>query len=244
MLIGRTNLEVAVSQFDLLLPATYENILSLVLGAATAIHMCKPSLSWVLVSHAAGLCQNLGYHRYQTMKNDTDEERNDKMYIFWMIYMFDKQLSLRLGRASSIQDWDVSLPLLSPANIEPQWFNGGGVLIYWIKVAQIQGRTYEKLFSPTAFLATPEQRIRTAVDLIGSMNQAWYERGDADIKELLGIWDGEPSPMPQLVMTSPGEKELPSVRRRLLQRLGADQGREDNIRGKQIPCIHESRLII
>jgi hypothetical protein len=217
-----------VSQLDLLLPATHENILSLVLGAATAIHMCKPSVSWVLASHAAGLCQNLGYHRYQTMENDTEEDRKDKLYIFWMIYMFDKQLSLRLGRASSIQDWDISLPLLGGTNFQPQWFNAGGVMPYWVKVAQIQGWTYEKLFSPTAFLATPEQRIRTAVDLIGSMNQ---------------VWNGEPSPIPQPVMTSPGEKELPSVRRRLLQKSGAEVSPENVIKGRQTHLAYGVMLI-
>jgi hypothetical protein len=232
-----------VSQLDLLLPATHENILSLVLGAATAIHMCKPSVSWVLASHAAGLCQNLGYHRYQTMENDTEEDRRDKLHIFWMIYMFDKQLSLRLGRASSIQDWDISLPLLGGTDSQPQWFNAGGVVPYWVKVAQIQGWTYEKLFSPTAFLATPEQRIRTAVDLIGSMNQVWYERGDADIKELMGIWNGEPSPIPQPVMTSPGEKELPSVRRRLLQKSGAELGPENIVKGTQTHLVYGFMLI-
>jgi hypothetical protein len=177
------------------------------------------------------------------MENDTDDERRDKLYIFWMIFVFDKQLSLRLGRASSIQDWDMSLPLLGPIDSEPQWFNAGGVMTYWVKVAQVQGWTYEKLFSPTAFLATPEQRIRTAVDLIGSMNQAWYERGDADIKELIGIWNGEPSPMPRLVMTSPGEKELPSVRRRLLQRSGAAYHPGDSIKGRQAHSIYRFGLI-
>jgi hypothetical protein len=177
------------------------------------------------------------------MENDTEEDRRDKMYIFWMIYMFDKQLSLRLGRASSIQDWDMSLPLLGGIDSQPQWFNGGGVMAYWVKVAQIQGWTYEKLFSPTAFLATPEQRIRTAVDLIGSMNQVWYERGDADIKELMGIWNGEPSPIPQPVMTSPGEKELPSVRRRLLQKSGAELGPENIVKGRRTHLVYGFMLI-
>jgi hypothetical protein len=43
------------------------------------------------------------------MKNDSQEDRETKIYIFWMIYFFDKSMSLRLGRASFIQDFDISL---------------------------------------------------------------------------------------------------------------------------------------
>jgi hypothetical protein len=43
------------------------------------------------------------------MKDDSKEDRETKIYIFWMIYFFDKSMSLRLGRASFIQDFDISL---------------------------------------------------------------------------------------------------------------------------------------
>jgi hypothetical protein len=55
-------------------------------------------------------CQSLGYHRIQTMKNDTEDERMGKIFLFWHVYTMDKALSLRLGRPSFIQDWDMSLP--------------------------------------------------------------------------------------------------------------------------------------
>jgi hypothetical protein len=84
--------------------------MALLLGAACAIEMCKPSLAWALTTMAAGQSQELGYHRYQTFQNDDDEERISKVHLFWMIYMFDKQLSLRLGRASVIQDTYPSSP--------------------------------------------------------------------------------------------------------------------------------------
>jgi hypothetical protein len=207
--------------------------MALVLGAATAIHTCRPSLAWVLVSHAAGLCQNLGYHRHHTMKGDTEADRRDKIYMFWMIFMFDKQLSLRLGRASLIQDWDMSLPLVTPSDPDLQWFEAGEIMNYWVRVAQIQGQTYEKLFSPSAFLGTPEQRMRTAVGLIGSMNQAWYDRGEADVKELIGVWGTEPTRKPQPIIMSPGEKEVPSMRKRR-QRLkdGIPVDSEEDVSGK------------
>lgn len=103
--------------------------MALLLGSSFAIEMCKPSLCYVMMSTAAGLCQNLGYHRYSTMKDDSEDERNAKIHVFWMIYMFDKTMSLRLGRASIIQDFDIELPFLGDGR------KGGEMLGYWVKVA-------------------------------------------------------------------------------------------------------------
>ena len=114
-----------MSQMHLVLSPSYENVLALLLAvylflrwhsrnliftiqqAAYAIELSKPSLCWTMTSNAASLCQSLGYHRYSTMKDDTEEQRTAKVHAFWFIYMLDKNLSLRLGRASSLQDWDM-----------------------------------------------------------------------------------------------------------------------------------------
>jgi hypothetical protein len=179
-------MEVAMSQLDLYLPATYENILALLLGSAQAIEMCKPSLCWTMISTAAHLSQNLGYHRYQTMKDDSEEDRNAKIHVFWFIYVMDKTLSLRLGRASIIQDWDMSLPYPNIdsdharfGSLVQQGQRGTELLLYWIKIAQIQGNVYERLFSSAAFLKPMNERANTAAELVDGLNKAWTERGEA-----------------------------------------------------------------
>jgi hypothetical protein len=211
-------MEVAISQLDVFIPASYENVMALVLGAACAIEMCKPSLAWVLTAMAAGLSQNLGYHRYQTFQNDEEEERNSKVHLFWMIYMFDKQLSLRLGRASVIQDWDMSLPLINAGPTPPQALGASQMMAYWIKVAKVQGQTYEKLFSPAAFLSSSEERTRTAINLVNAMNQAWYERGEASVMDFTRLNSAEDmSKRRKIAMASPNDTELPSKRKRFVQ---------------------------
>ena len=211
--------EVAMSQLDVCMPANYENIMALVLGAAQAIEMSKPSLCWVMISNAVGLCQRLGYHRIETMSNDSVEERNSKIYIFWMIYMFDKTISLRLGRASAIQDWDITLPFILIDEQPTSGGDGNQMLAYWVKVARVQGQIYEKLFCPAAFLRSSEERTRTAIELVNAMNLAWFERGEVttidstDLKESIGS-------VPQRIVTtnsSPNETEIPSKRKRLIQ---------------------------
>lgn len=217
---AKRHLEVALSQLDIFMPASYENIMSLLLGAALSIEMCKPSLCWVLISTAAGLCQHLGYHRINTMTNDTTEVRNSKIHLFWMIYMLDKMLSLRLGRASVIQDWDISLPFVL-ANEEPSSGpDGSQMLAYWVKVARVQGQIYEKLFCPAAFLRSPEERTRTAIELVNAMNQAWYERGQASVIDFSGLGENIKFVRSRTATmhTSPNETELPSKRKRMVPR--------------------------
>ncbi|KAH9870995.1 hypothetical protein J1614_006569 [Plenodomus biglobosus] len=212
----KRHMEVAMSQLDIFMPASYENIMALLISAAQSIELCKPSLCWVMVSTAAGLCQNLGYHRINTMVNDTEEEKNAKIHIFWMIYMFDKTLSLRLGRASIIQDWDISLPFLNTNEKPTDKPDGSQMLSYWIKVARVQGLTYEKLFCPAAFLTSPEERARIAHDLVSALNQAWYERGEATVIEFTGLGENIKF-VPQRTastMSSPSTTEIPSKRKR------------------------------
>jgi hypothetical protein len=210
-------IEVAMSQLDIFMPATYENIMALMLGGAWAVEMCKPSLTSIMVSTAASLCQTLGYHRYQTMKDDSEEERDAKIHIFWMIYMFDKTMSLRLGRPSFIQDWDISLPFFNNGNVATDVPDGKQMLTYWVKLARVQGQTYEKLFSPAAFLKSHEERSRTAVELVNALNQAWYERGDARITDLTAT--DESVQQSTMKNRSPNETELPSRRQRRTQGL-------------------------
>ncbi|KAL5466474.1 hypothetical protein PMIN06_000078 [Paraphaeosphaeria minitans] len=217
--ICERQMEVAMSQLDLYLPATYENILALLLGSAQAIEMCKPSLCWTMISTAAHLSQNLGYHRYQTMKDDSEEERNAKIHVFWFIYVMDKTLSLRLGRASIVQDWDMSLPYPNIdsdharfGSLVQQGQKGTELLLYWIKIAQIQGRVYEKLFSPAGFLRPMSERARTATELADALNKAWTERGEASAFDFAYL-DIEHGLARQCVEASTGPKPA-SVRKR------------------------------
>ena len=181
-------MEVAMSQLDLYIPATYENILALLLGSTHAIGICKPSLCWTMIYTAAQLAQSLGYHRIQTMEDDSEELRDAKIHVFWFIYMMDKTLSLRLGRASTIQDWDMALPYPNIdsdharfGSLVQQGQKGTEMLLYWIKVAQIQGKAYEELFSPAGKLKPVDDRAHTANKLVAALNQAWSERGEVGI---------------------------------------------------------------
>ncbi|TLD18287.1 fungal-specific transcription factor domain protein [Venturia nashicola] len=161
----RENLEIVLSSLTLLMPATLENTQALVLGCSFGIELSKPTLCWLLNSTAVSFCMSLGYHRRETMKNDTDEEKKVKHAVFWNVYQMDKSLSLRLGRASVFQDWDINIPRPTrPPEIAPpdgcKWLD---VNYYWVQIAEIQGQVYQHLYSPGSSSKTNEERAQWAV---------------------------------------------------------------------------------
>lgn len=133
-----------------------------------SIEISKMTLGWQLNSAAAAMCQTLGWHRLQA----TEDEANDtKSGIFWFCYMLDKGLSLRFGRSSVIQDWDISVPRrFGNIHMTEPWKN---VINVWIKTGSVLGETYELLYSPAALARQPEQRVETARLLVEKMKQLW-----------------------------------------------------------------------
>jgi hypothetical protein len=147
------------------------------------MEMAKPTLCWTLNSMAAGLAQSLGYHRANSLSDDP-EERYTRRYAFWGIYICDKGLSLRLGRASSIQDYDLSLQL-------PETEGNDQLPIFltlrrfWVLTASIQGRIYEQLYSATALTSSAEERANKALRLAEEMEAIMHQYSRVSLR---GIW--------------------------------------------------------
>ncbi|KAI1634654.1 hypothetical protein F4809DRAFT_651742 [Biscogniauxia mediterranea] len=148
------NLEIALAQLNLMMPATPENIEALLMGASFCIDDARASLAWLLVSQAAHMCRTLGWHQAQTTAGDAPQTRADKALLFWCTYMLDKALSLRLGRAAVLQDYDISLaPSVVAAGVRvgaSASYPGPQVMALWIQHARVLGRIYERLYSPGA----------------------------------------------------------------------------------------------
>lgn len=102
-------------------------------------------MAWHLNSTAAQLCQTGGFHRAEVAAADPPTVSQVKSILFWQAYTIDKGLSLRLGRASIIQDCDISIP---------RQFNFEGFLhleesaipSIWLKTSTLHGKIYEKLY--------------------------------------------------------------------------------------------------
>ncbi|KAK1978354.1 fungal-specific transcription factor domain-containing protein [Colletotrichum cereale] len=172
--ICRVNLQTFLLNLPLHLPASSDVIVALLSGTFHAVEISKPSLAWTLVSKASELCQTLGYHRVESLtgsKNDgkpTVHGMHWHQFLFWNVYYIDKSLSLRLGRASTIPDWHVTMPL--PTVIEHITSPIVPYLILWIKTAKCQGQIYEKLYSPDSMTQPYHVRQRRIQELVSSLH--------------------------------------------------------------------------
>lgn len=188
----RDNLETGLANLRFFLGASMETIEALLLGASYAIEVSRPSLAWQLNTTAAQLCQDLGYHRVtggtvdaangassSSSSTVTGTGQQDggsssstvlsdkKAILFWFSYMLDRGLALRLGRAPTIQDFDVTLPrVIGRVNAPDMWKE---VLRLWIAHADIQGQIYERLYSPSSLGHPVGQRVDTARRLAGRL---------------------------------------------------------------------------
>ena len=165
--VCRDNLETALANLPLILPARRESIEVVLLGAFYAVENSKFSLARDLNAIAATLCQNLGYHR---LRGPLTPETEPKAILFWSAYLLDKALSLRSGRAPVIQDYDITVPRELSANppggVEVPDVSWRRILDQWIGYADVLGRAYEQLYSPAALARPPEQRAECARQLV------------------------------------------------------------------------------
>lgn len=92
------------------------------------------------------------------MKADHPRLAQQKLSVFWWVYIVDKGLSLRLGRHSIIQDYDIDVPTI--LNADPQ-ADAAGFRNYFsltIACARVQGKVYDQLYSAGALNVTPQER--------------------------------------------------------------------------------------
>lgn len=104
------------------------------------------------------MCLHLGLHRGATWRDESATLRNQNAWLFWNVYVLDKGLSLRLGRPSVIQDYDITVPIPTASIDRHPAIEH--CLLTWIKVSRCQGRVYELLYSPAAL--AQDDGIRTA----------------------------------------------------------------------------------
>ncbi|KAI0164989.1 fungal-specific transcription factor domain-containing protein [Xylariaceae sp. FL1272] len=146
----RQNAQLTLTRIPLLLPATMETIAALAFGATFAVETSRATLAWAYISNAASLVQSLRLHRLATFQEDKSI-LCAKINLFWLVYLLDKTLALRLGRMSNIQDTEINTP--RPENIGTA---------RCADAAKIQGKLYEQLYSPKALKRSDVERSQSA----------------------------------------------------------------------------------
>lgn len=150
-----------------------------------ALEISKPSVAWTLASTAMNLCQTLGYHRITSMEHDPISVQRQKQHLFWSVYTILNMMSLRLGRASSIQNYDISLPPLDEsADVPYPW---GPVCIWWTRSAIIQSEVYQYLYSPEALQKPESERVTHAHRLAAEMQSKVMEPFEVYLPAICGF---------------------------------------------------------
>lgn len=131
------------------------------------------SLQWTLTSAAARHCIALGYHREEGLAQFSMQEAETIRRIFWQIYICDKNLSLRLGKASTIQDFDTDIRQV-PISEDPKRAPWDLAFVACTNLAHLQGCLYEGLYSSAARKHTQEER-RGVVSVLSAKLAHWYD---------------------------------------------------------------------
>ncbi|KAL5584268.1 hypothetical protein FOVSG1_013657 [Fusarium oxysporum f. sp. vasinfectum] len=153
----RDNLETVLANLPFHQPSNIGTVASMMLASIYCLETCKPSAAWDFIATASHLSQTLGMHSKIAMARDPPDIRMGKIRIFWLVYVQEKGLSLRLGRSSTIHDGDITI---SVPGLESRPDIGYfGQIDKMKELAYLQGKIYDQLYSSAA-LAQP-QNVRT-----------------------------------------------------------------------------------
>ncbi|KAK6857368.1 fungal specific transcription factor [Apiospora arundinis] len=178
----RNHLEAALAALPFHMPASIDNVIALGLAADYSIARSKPSQAWSFISVAAQMCLHLGLHRGATWRDESATLRNQNAWLFWNVYVLDKGLSLRLGRPSVIQDYDITVPIPTASIDRHPAIEH--CLLTWIKVSRCQGRVYELLYSPAALAQDDGIRMARAQALADELLNIMKEKKKTEEQNL------------------------------------------------------------
>ncbi|KAJ4327399.1 hypothetical protein N0V84_002170 [Fusarium piperis] len=162
--MARANLETYLANLPMFLSAKIETVQALLLGIQYAIDVTRPSVAWHLNSIAAQICQTGGFHRAEVASDEPARTKQIKGIMFWQVYSWDRGLSLRMGRASVINDVDITIPRQFDYTGFPL-LEEATVLKCWLERATLQGQIYTQLYSPAALKVHPSELSRRAEEL-------------------------------------------------------------------------------
>ncbi|KAH7042694.1 hypothetical protein B0J12DRAFT_206187 [Macrophomina phaseolina] len=149
--------------------------LSLLQALVTAIvqlqHLGETPTCWLLTSNAARVCVALGLHnssQFVLPSEELTEEQRELKNCFLWCYMFDKGLSMSLGRPVCMPVWDVPEDVIAP--IEPDRPRST-VIQMLLKYAKIQAIISRDLYYQPTQLNSPQRKEAAIASLRRKMSK-------------------------------------------------------------------------
>ena len=113
------------------------------------------------------------------MRNDKRQDLEYKLLLFWSVYYLDKSLSLRLGRASTIPDWDITVP--DPVSDNSSDMPLAPHFYIWCITARCQGRIYEQLYSPESLAQPDHVRVSRVQALVQELKEITIHADETNV---------------------------------------------------------------
>lgn len=160
-----------------------------ILGMVIISHSLKDSRPAVLlVGTAVRMAQRLRLHTRQGLETLSADEALQRNRVFWIAYLFDRDISLRHHTPfiQSDADIDVDLPEENPPDgVGNVYTNDGRIRVNFfrlrVQLAHIQGQVYNALFATRASKITlPERRARVA--LLHTRLEQWRRKLPSELQ--------------------------------------------------------------
>ncbi|MCJ1314486.1 hypothetical protein MMC25_008168 [Agyrium rufum] len=139
----------------------------------------NPYPASMLVAAAVRLCHNLGMHKREGYASADPSDVTQRIRVFWIAYVLDKDFSLRLDQPPLLTDDEVvvDLPSNQLSDDLGLLYAYGGTCVIDIfrlrcQLAIIQGKIYSKLYSARA-LKLPWQERTNAVTALSRLLESW-----------------------------------------------------------------------
>ncbi|WAO85963.1 Fungal-trans domain-containing protein [Fusarium falciforme] len=171
--ICHENFQSGYETYEVVTGPTYQHTLILSIAFINAQMEGNLALHASLTAIAARHCLALGYHREERIAHLPPIEAQRARRLFWSIFIFDKTLSLRLGRAPIIQDYDVDVKQCGFSQ-DPGDLPWDQAFAAFIEFSCLQAQIYQLLYSPSSNTLDTTKRQMLIDDLKISLSR-WHD---------------------------------------------------------------------
>jgi hypothetical protein len=135
----------------------------------------NPEPGSILISIAVKLAQGMKLHRRGHQLGIAAAEMEQRKRVFWLVYIYDKDISIRTHNppAQDDDDMDVDLPI-ETIDLHHDRLNEVNFYNNHIGMSIIQGQIYKQLLSTRAQKSPEIDRLRTAKELVTTL-EAWKQ---------------------------------------------------------------------
>ncbi|KAI9730852.1 MAG: hypothetical protein M1834_005570 [Cirrosporium novae-zelandiae] len=136
--------------------------------------------AYIVVAAATRIAYGIGLHRKMTNPQDYDlspMENRQRRNVFWILYVVEKTLTLRLGRPAVINDDDIDVPLPELGDLWDRTSNPEdnlNIFYHQVMLSRIESKIYTELYSVRSQRRAMGDRLRS-IALLDKELQEWQE---------------------------------------------------------------------